>query len=173
MSTISWFSIFSGFSAREIRSLMFDRNSVERRSKIPIGTLWIVAGGHCPADNFGCFPRSASNRSAKSNRSASSETCSWSWPTCSCSAATRRSSAPAATVAAVPGSWRLTPLSVGGFFGEQSLRKIHPLGEFRHLATQLLHRRDQLFVPLVAPGRLTVRLQLGGVGFADGPHDHQ
>src|SRR5216117_1873405 len=29
MSTISWFSIFSGFSARLIRSLMFDRISVE------------------------------------------------------------------------------------------------------------------------------------------------
>jgi hypothetical protein len=39
MSTISWFSIFSGFSAREIRSLMFDRRSVERRSKIPMMAL--------------------------------------------------------------------------------------------------------------------------------------
>src|SRR6266571_2517665 len=39
MSTISWFSIFSGFSAREIRSLMFDRISVDRRSKIPMGSL--------------------------------------------------------------------------------------------------------------------------------------
>ena len=43
MSTISWFSIFSGFSAREIRSLMFDRNSVERRSKIPMRTLGQLA----------------------------------------------------------------------------------------------------------------------------------
>src|SRR5213593_2881033 len=43
MSTISWLSIFSGFSAREIRSLMFDRISVERRSKTPIGILCVVA----------------------------------------------------------------------------------------------------------------------------------
>jgi hypothetical protein len=36
MSMISWFSIFSGSSAREMRSLMFDRSRVEKRSKIPI-----------------------------------------------------------------------------------------------------------------------------------------
>ena len=36
MSTISWLSIFSGFSAREIMSLMFDRRRVEKRSKIPM-----------------------------------------------------------------------------------------------------------------------------------------
>ena len=36
MSRISWFSIFSGFSALEISSFRFDRTSVDRRSKIPI-----------------------------------------------------------------------------------------------------------------------------------------
>ncbi len=36
MSTISWLSIFSGFSAREMRSLMFDRSSAEKRSMIPM-----------------------------------------------------------------------------------------------------------------------------------------
>src|ERR1051326_899047 len=36
MSVISWFSIFSGFSAFEIRSLRFDLISVERRSRIPM-----------------------------------------------------------------------------------------------------------------------------------------
>jgi hypothetical protein len=29
MSRMIWFNIFSGFSAREIRSLMFDLNTVE------------------------------------------------------------------------------------------------------------------------------------------------
>ena len=37
MSTISWLSIFSGFSAREMRSLMFDRIKVDKRSKSPMG----------------------------------------------------------------------------------------------------------------------------------------
>ncbi len=46
MSTISWFSIFSGFSARAIRSLMFDRISVERRSKIPMVLLDVLADPH-------------------------------------------------------------------------------------------------------------------------------
>lgn len=36
MSRISWLSIFSGFSAREIKSLMFDLIIVEKRSKIPM-----------------------------------------------------------------------------------------------------------------------------------------
>src|SRR6266571_4731939 len=36
MSTISCSRTFCGFSAREIRSLMFDRISVDRRSMIPI-----------------------------------------------------------------------------------------------------------------------------------------
>src|SRR5213592_2179495 len=93
MSTISWFSIFSGFSAREIRSLMFDRMSVERRSKIPMMTLYVLAGPHCPAPNL--RPRcSASSRSAKSNRSASSEICPCSCETCSSSAAMRCGSSP-------------------------------------------------------------------------------
>src|SRR6266571_2126878 len=94
MSTISWFSIFSGFSAREIKSLMFDRISVERRSKIPMGTLEVLAGRHCPALNLRSC-RSASMRSAKSNRSASSETWPWSCATCSSSAATRCGCSPA------------------------------------------------------------------------------
>src|SRR5215218_8732143 len=37
MSSITWLSIFSGFSARAIRSLMFDLSMVEKRSKIPMG----------------------------------------------------------------------------------------------------------------------------------------
>ncbi|MNC91759.1 hypothetical protein D3C83_80710 [compost metagenome] len=37
MSVTIWSNIFSGFSAFEIRSLMFDFRSVERRSKMPIG----------------------------------------------------------------------------------------------------------------------------------------
>ena len=36
ISTTIWSNIFSGFSAFEIRSLMFDFNSVASRSKIPI-----------------------------------------------------------------------------------------------------------------------------------------
>src|SRR3954462_771949 len=38
MSSMTWISIFSGFSARAIRSLMFDLSMVEKRSKIPIGS---------------------------------------------------------------------------------------------------------------------------------------
>src|SRR3989449_674832 len=92
MSTISWFNIFSGFSAREIRSLMFDRTSVERRSKIPMVPLEVVADLHGPAPSLRCR-RSASTRSAKSNRSASSETCPWSCAICSSSACRRGASA--------------------------------------------------------------------------------
>src|SRR5215510_14790516 len=36
MSTRIWLSIFSGSSAREMRSLMFDRSRVENLSKIPM-----------------------------------------------------------------------------------------------------------------------------------------
>src|SRR6266571_951284 len=73
---------------------MFDRISVERRSKIPMGTLEVLAGRHCPALNLRSR-RSASMRSAKSNRSASSETWPWSCATCSSSAATRCGCSPA------------------------------------------------------------------------------
>src|ERR1051326_2985880 len=40
MSTSIWFSIFSGSSAREIRSLMFDRSSVDSLSKSP---MWLAS----------------------------------------------------------------------------------------------------------------------------------
>src|SRR5438445_564642 len=54
-----------------------------------------LAGPHCPAPNL--RPRcSASSRSAKSNRSASSETCPCNCDTCSSSAATRCGSSPVA-----------------------------------------------------------------------------
>src|SRR5207237_4825912 len=57
--------------------------------------------------------------------------------------------------------------------GQEPLRKIYPLREFRHFPAQLLHRRGQLLMPRVRSGYLTMRLQLGGVHFAQGPHDHQ
>jgi hypothetical protein len=37
MSAISWLSIFSGSSAEEMRSLMLERTTREKRSKMPIG----------------------------------------------------------------------------------------------------------------------------------------
>src|SRR6266511_1700012 len=241
MSTISWLSIFSGSSAREIKSLMFDRISVERRSKIPMRTLSVRAGRHCPAPNLRSR-RSASMRSAKSNRSASSETWLWSCATCSSSAATRCGSPPpppyptptpqrppmrmrirsasasptgdrnthrrptnTASKPTIGITWLNTKFGsrpigggtcimrtppggagfpdpslgrgeplVGTAFGEHPLRKIYPLREFRHLAAQLLQRRRQLFLPCLERGaHLTPRLQLGGVRFGEGPHDHQ
>src|SRR5437764_14845509 len=112
MSTISWLSIFSGFSAREIRSLMFDRMSVERRSKIPMMTLYVLAGPHCPAPNL--RPRcSASSRSAKSNRSASSAICPCNCETCSSSAATRCGSSPIPPTPTPPASPRPQPNPLG------------------------------------------------------------
>src|SRR6266566_6032165 len=56
--------------------------------------------------------------------------------------------------------------------GQQSLRKIYPLRQFRHLATQLLQPRRQLLLPRRERGaRFASRLQLGGVRFAQGPDD--
>ena len=49
MSTMIWLSIFSGFSAEEIRSLMLDLIRVDRRSKSPIPNeprdTWSARGG--------------------------------------------------------------------------------------------------------------------------------
>src|SRR5207245_927296 len=57
--------------------------------------------------------------------------------------------------------------------GQQSLRKIYALREFRHLAAQVVQGRHQLLMPRVRSGHLPLRLQLGGVHFGEGPHDHQ
>src|SRR2546422_670709 len=147
MSTISWFSIFSGSSARLIRSLMFDRNSVERRSKIPMRALGVLAGRHCPAPNLRSR-RSASRRSAKSKRSASSETCPW-----------RCDTSPSTPPPPTP------PLA------QQPLRKFSPPRESRHFAPQLFHRREHVALPCY-PTCLALRLELRQVGPAEDERDH-
>src|SRR5216117_784492 len=57
---------------------------------------------------------------------------------------------------------------------EEPLGKIYAFREFRHFPAQVLQRRGKLFLPRLLRGaRLAPRLQLGGVRFGEGPHDHQ
>ena len=81
MSTISWFSIFSGFSAREMRSLMFDRSRVEKRSKIPMDdhlSRYGASAPRCEASASVIESKLASN-SLKSRFSSSSVSVSTTW----------------------------------------------------------------------------------------------
>src|SRR6266571_4339269 len=56
----------------------------------------------------------------------------------------------------------------------EPLGKIYAFREFRHFPAQVLQRRGKLLLPrLVRGARLAPRLQLGGVRFGEGPHDHQ
>ena len=81
MSTISWLSIFSGFSAREIRSLMFDRSRVERRSKSPMSlhlSRYAASAVRCEASASVIESKLASN-SLKSRFSSSRVSVSTMW----------------------------------------------------------------------------------------------